>query len=640
MRRSFLAFSLCASLMLAGSSAAQPSKTATPVFSQPGGTYNTQLLVGLSDATPGAVMYYTTNGTTPTSASSRYTGPQTLRQGMTVTAVAYAPGYAPSNPVSETFSFVALPPVIGPVSGTYDGPLTVTLTSGTPTATIFYTTKGNLPGTSSTPYTGPFQITEATTIIAMAAETGFVSSGPVTAHYLIGPVLSPQISPASGTYLSSQTVTISVSPSTAKVFYTTDGSTPSEASTPYSKPFTVNASQTVQAVGILPGVAPSPITSEAYIFPYLYPIVGYFRYFVTDPKGDSGDGGPAASALMYEADDVAFDSAGNMYIADSVAQVIRKVSVETGIITTVAGTYVSDGGGGAEGYSGDGGPATSARLARPTSVAFDSHDNMYITEVDSGTIRKVDAVTGIITTVAGTPPPSGFVNGGYSGDGGPATKALLLEPMFVALDSHDNLYIADTDNDVVRKVDANTGIITTIAGTGPTPDYKGAYTGDGGLATEAQLLAPPSIALDKDDNLYIAGSIAVRKVSAATGIISTVAGGPNNTQGPSGAPAGDGGPATKAYLQAVTNVAFDPAGNFYVTGPDIDSIRKIDVTTGIISTVAGARGYGNNGYYGPAIDADLEASYAVAFDSLGNLYLGQFNTVAKVSLSAVAGAAY
>jgi hypothetical protein len=344
---------------------------------------------------------------------------------------------------------------------------------------------------------------------------------------------------------------------------------------------------------------------------------------------------------MWEADDVAFDSAGNMYVADSVAQVIRRVSVKTGIITTVAGTYVSDGEGGTEGYAGDGGLATSARLARPTCVAFDSHDNMFITEVDSGTIRKVDAVTGIITTVAGTPaPPPGVDNGGYSGDGGPATKALLLEPMFVALDSHDNLYIADTYNDVVRKVDASTGIITTVAGTGPTPDYKGAYTGDGGLATKAQLLAPPSIAFDKDDNLYIAGGIGVRKVSAATGIITTVAGGPNNKPGPYGGPGGDGGPATEAYLQAVTNVAFDPAGNFYVTGPDIDSIRKIDVTTGIISTVAGALGYGNSGYYGPAIDADLEAPYAVAFDTLGNLYFGEFNTVAKISLTAVPSPAY
>ena len=637
MSRLRIAVCLISCLPIAVHMLAQPPQTATPVFTQPGGTYNTELTVGLSDATSEAVIYYTTNGAIPTSASTRYLGPRTLRENMTVTAVAYAPGHSRSNPVSETFAFVALPPVFNPPGGTYNQPTDIILTSGTSTADIFYIMGNGLPTASSKRYTGPIHLTVGTTITAIAAETGFTPSAPLSAKYLIGPSPTPQISPVGGTYLSNQMATISVSQPTARIFYTTDGTTPTGSSTPYTGPIAIGASETVKAVSVLPGFTPSTVASQAYVLPYLYPIVGYFRYFVKDPTGDSGDGGPAYAALMYEADDVAFDSAGNLYVVDSVAQVVRKISVETGIITTVAGHYVSNPFGGTPGYAGDGGPATDASFNSPTSVAFDSHDNMYIADLGNCVIRKVDAATGTITTVAGTD-PSPDINAGYSGDGGPATNALLFEPQFIAIDSHDNLYIADTYNDVVRKVDANTGIITTIAGTGPTPDYKGAYTGDGGLATEAQLLAPPSIAFDKDDNLYIAGTIYVRKVSAATGIITTVAGGPNNPQGPYGTPAGDGGPATKAYLPTVSNVAFDLNGNLYITGTDL--IRKVDATTGIISTVAGAYGYGYNGYYGPAIYADLEAPHATAFDSLGNLYFGQFNTVAKISLSALPGPAY
>jgi hypothetical protein len=448
--------------------------------------------------------------------------------------------------------------------------------------------------------------------------------------------LTPQITPAGGTFLTAQTVSISVSPSTAKIFYTTDGSTPNQTSTPYAGPIKVGASEILQAVGVLPGVAPSPIATAAYVLPFLYPIVGFEG--ITQ-KGYAGDGGPAIQASLYEADDVAFDRVGDMYVADSLAHVIRKISAQTGIISTVAGDGYNAGNFDIGGYSGDGGPATSARLNTPTSIAFDSHNNMYIADSENYIIRKVDATTKIITTFAGTV-PAPYAQGGYLGDGGPATKAHLLQPEFVAVDSHDNLFIADTENDVVRKVSADTGIITTVAGTGPTSDSKGAYTGDGGPATKAQLIAPPEIALDKDDNLYIAGLTGVRKVSSATGIITTVAGGIDNTPGPYGGPGGDGGPATKAYLQAVTSVSIDASGDLYLTGPLIDTVREVDATTGMISKVAGALQYGYSGYYGPALYADLEAPYSTVFDSVGNLYLAQFDTVAKISLTAVADAPY
>ena len=200
------------------------------------------------------------------------------------------------------------------------------------------------------------------------------------------------------------------------------------------------------------------------------------------PQGDSGDGGQATSAQLSNPSGVAVDAAGNLYIADSGNHRIRKVAAN-GIITTVAGN-------GSYGYSGDGGRATSAQLAAPWGVAVDAAGNLYIADTNNGVIRKV-AASGIITTVAG--------NGshGYSGDGGPATSAQLNSPSGVAVDAAGNLYIADYGNYRIRKVATN-GIITTVAG-----NYYG-YSGDGGPATSAQLTFPWGLTVDATGNLYVA----------------------------------------------------------------------------------------------------------------------------------------
>ena len=186
--------------------------------------------------------------------------------------------------------------------------------------------------------------------------------------------------------------------------------------------------------------------------------------------GYSGDGGPATSAQLDGPEGVAVDGSGNLYIADTCNNRIRKVSA-TGIITTVAGN-------GSAGYSGDGGPATSAQLSLPAGVAVDGSGNLYIADSGNNRIRKVSA-TGIITTVAGNGSP------GYSGDGGPATSAQLNQPAGVAVDASGNLYIADSSNNRIRKVSA-TGIITTVAGNG----FDG-YSGDGGPATSAATQLAP-----------------------------------------------------------------------------------------------------------------------------------------------------
>ena len=307
-----------------------------------------------------------------------------------------------------------------------------------------------------------------------------------------------------------------------------------------------------------------------------------------------GDGGPATQARLAAPSGAAVDSAGNLYIVDSSNHRIRKVD-STGTITTVAGT-------GESGFSGDGGPATQARLAAPSGAAVDSAGNLYIVDSSNHRIRKVDS-TGTITTFAGT----GEV--GFSGDGGPAIQAQLDTPGGVAVDSTGNLYIADTGNHRIRKVDS-TGTITTFAGTG---EYG--FDGDGGSASQARLTLPTGVAVDSTGNLYIAdtGNHSIRKVDS-TGTITTIAG-----MGELGF-GGDGGPAMMAHLFTPFDVAVDSTGNLYIADNSNHRIRKVD-STGTITTIAGTGGVGFGGDGGPATQGHFYSLFGVAVDGAGNLYI-------------------
>jgi sugar lactone lactonase YvrE len=330
-------------------------------------------------------------------------------------------------------------------------------------------------------------------------------------------------------------------------------------------------------------------------------------------NGTHGDNGPATSAQLADPHGVAVDSAGNLYVTDDYGSTFK---VSNGAITTVAGN-------GTLGFSGDNGPATSAQLFDPDGVAVDSAGNLYIADWNNDRVRKVSK--GVITTVAG--------NGlrGFSGDNGPATSAQLNSPHGVAVDSVGNLYIADSNNDRVRKV--SKGVITTVAGSGLRL-FSGALPparprSDKGPATSAQLSDPIGVAVDSAGNLYIADAGKIRKVSK--GVITTVAG---NGTGFSG----DNGPATSAQLSS-SGVAVDPAGNLYIADTWNNRIRK--VSNGVITTVAGNGTEGSSGDNGPAISAQLSAS-GVAVDSAGNLYIAdEFNNrIRKVSngvITTVAG---
>jgi trimeric autotransporter adhesin len=324
-------------------------------------------------------------------------------------------------------------------------------------------------------------------------------------------------------------------------------------------------------------------------------------------QGFGGDGGQANLAQLYLPTSVALDTTGNLFIADSSNSRIRKVT-PGGMISTVAGD-------GNQGFGGDGGQASSAKLHSPVGVAVDKTGNLFIADFVNQRVRKV-ATDGVISTVAG--------NGtqGFSGDGGPATSAQLNHPWGVTVDSAGSLFIADLINHRVRKVNSD-GTIRTIAGIGMP-----GFSGDGGKATSAQLEYPVAVAVDGAGNLFIAdsGNHRVRKVTSG-GTISTVAG--NGNAGFTG----DDGPATSAGLYGPTDVAVDAAGNLYITDHQNNRIRRV-TPNGVISTFAGRGTAGFSGDGGPAISAQLNYPMGIAADDFGNLFIADYdnNRIRKVTL--------
>src|ERR1039457_717265 len=302
--------------------------------------------------------------------------------------------------------------------------------------------------------------------------------------------------------------------------------------------------------------------------------------------GGLPDGIVGTSASLGIVSGVAADSAGNVYIALQTSQAVLRLDAG-GVLTRFAGTGVI-------GSSGDGGPATSARLSFQVSIAADSLGNVYIADYINHRIRKVS--NGIITTIAG---------GGLTlGDGGPATSAMLYVPSGVAVDSAGDLYVADSGNNRIRKV--SNGIITTVAGTGSS-----GFSGDGGLATSAQI-CPVSVATDKTGNIYIADcSNRIREVSG--GIITTIAG-----DGIAG-DTGDGGPALDARIRSsFDGIAVDGSGRVYVT----DNQRVRRRANGIITTIAGGGHGGPCGDAGgPALGASFALPGSIAAGPGGELYI-------------------
>jgi sugar lactone lactonase YvrE/predicted secreted protein len=318
-----------------------------------------------------------------------------------------------------------------------------------------------------------------------------------------------------------------------------------------------------------------------------------------------GDGVLATNAPIFLPMGVALDGNGNLYLADANNDRIRKVNAQTGLISTIAGN-------GTSGYAGDGGPATSAMISNPAGLALDGAGNLYFADSRNDIIRRVDAISGIITTVAGTPQ----VNG-YAGNGQAATSALLSRPEGVSLDAAGDLFIADTGNHMIREVSAATGKISTVAGTGAA-----GFNGDNILATNAELNGPWSVSLGADGTLYIADTTnqRVREVNASTGMITTIAG--TGIQGFSG----DGAAATSAQLNAPVAVLLDPAGNLYIADSGNNRIRQVSAATANMQTLSGTSTQGFSGDGGPANVATMYGPYSLFFDQSGNLlFADMFN---------------
>jgi acetyl esterase/lipase/sugar lactone lactonase YvrE len=310
-----------------------------------------------------------------------------------------------------------------------------------------------------------------------------------------------------------------------------------------------------------------------------------------------GDGGPAIRARLVTPVGLARDAQGNLYISERGAHRIRRVDARTGIITTYAGT-------GEQGFSGDGGPATRATLTQPDEIIVDRDGNLIFGDVFNHRVRKVDARTGVITTIAGTG------QRGFSGDGGPATQARLDGPFGVALDTKGNLYIADTENQRIRRVDAVTGIITTIAGNGVWD-----YAGDGGPAPLASFARPHRIVIEGDTALLIGDTfnLRIRRVDLRTGIIQNIAGTGERGSG------GDGGRALDAAFTYFGSLAFAPDGDLIVPSLAEQRIRRIDSQTGIVSTIAGNGTWAFSGDGGPATSASLHLPLSVVIDLDGSI---------------------
>lgn len=322
----------------------------------------------------------------------------------------------------------------------------------------------------------------------------------------------------------------------------------------------------------------------------------------TGEKGFSGDGGPATKATLNQPFGIVRGPDGALYICDTGNHAIRRVAPD-GTITTVAGC-------GRKGYSGDGGLATKAELFEPYEIRFDRAGNMFFVEMRNNIVRRVDAKTRIISTVAGTG------KAGFSGDGGPATKAEMKSPHSIQFGPDGALYICDIGNHRIRKVDMRTGLIATFAGTG-----EKAATPDGAKIAGTPVNGPRAIDFDARGDMWLAlrEGNKVFRLDMKAGRIHHVAG-----TGKSGF-IGNGGPAKAATLSGPKGIAVAPNGNVYLADTESHSVRMIDLKTGKLELVAGT-GEKGDGPDGDPLACKMDRLHGIFVDADGAIFVGDTNT--------------
>ncbi|HZT32261.1 MAG TPA: SMP-30/gluconolactonase/LRE family protein [Bryobacteraceae bacterium] len=319
----------------------------------------------------------------------------------------------------------------------------------------------------------------------------------------------------------------------------------------------------------------------------------------TGVPGFSGDGGPATQAQVNNPYGITMGPDGSLYFCDIDNHRVRRLDLKTHILSTVAGS-------GQKGYAGMGGPALAAALEQPYEVRFDKAGNLFFVDMPNHAVMRVDAKTKIITTIAGTGKP------GFSGDGGPATQAQLRQPHSIALDGRGGLLICDIGNHRIRRVDLSSGIITTFAGTGerkPTPD--------GAPLAGTPLNGPRAISADPQGNLYLVlrEGNAVYRIDQRAGRIEHVAG--TGEKGHTG----DGGPARLAKLNGPKGIAWAPDNSLYIADTESHTIRRIDLASGIITTVVGT-GERGDGPDGDPLACKLSRPHGIFVDRRGVVYVG------------------
>jgi sugar lactone lactonase YvrE len=330
--------------------------------------------------------------------------------------------------------------------------------------------------------------------------------------------------------------------------------------------------------------------------------------------GHTGEGGKANEAQIGWITGVAVDATGNVYFTDGAANTVHKVTIADGNIHTVAGKFIGFNVGNQTPFAGDGGLATAATLNFPQAVGVDANSNVVIADASNMRLRYVTSATNNISTIVGTG------NQGYTGDGDQGTEATIWNPFGIATDASGNIYFADSQNNVIRKVTLSTGVITTVAGLGPA---HAGFSGDNGPATEAKLHTPAGVAIGTDGSMYISdsGNERIRKV-APDGTITTIAG--TGEQGYSG----DGGAATLARFRFLKGIAVDADGNVYICDAGNNVIRKITAADGKVQTIAGNGVYSFSGDGGPATEAGLANPWGVGVDNIGNVYIADTDNAA------------
>jgi sugar lactone lactonase YvrE len=490
---------------------------------------------------------------------------------------------------------MAATPALSLASGTYTGAQSLTISDSTTNATIYYTTDGTTPTNNSTVYTGsaiPLSASETVKAIAYAQPTYAPSSVATGAYVVTNTVAPPAFSPAPGTYDTPQNVSITTTATNATIYYTTDGSTPTTASTSYGGQIYVGSNETLNAIAVVGGLPNSTVSTGGYVIN-----AAADNDVLSSIAGAGGslyyDGG-AATSVALNPRGVAVDSIGEVFIADTAKNVIRKIGTN-GLISTYAGSGSTTCNN--LGNCDAGGVALSASLYYPQGLAVDSSNNLYIADTDHGLVRKVTPA-GVISTIAG---------GGGSGtaNGVSATSVALTDPSSLAFDSNGNLYIGESEFSSVsqgtRVLKVANGIITTVAGGGTAAVTNGAS------ATAVAINGAQSIAIDSSNNLYIAavfgngtygnnpnatvGSVIYQVTSGGT--ISIYAG----SQTAAGYN-GDGFAAPSTLLSNPTALTTDTGGDLYFAditvvsnGPGDPVIRKIN-PSGIVSTVAGGQDFG------------------------------------------------